>query len=218
MRVIEASPPGEWRFDLTPYLDYYNGALGTASDGPLFVNSGGESTGDSVELRLASDDNDRFEWLVGAMVFDTDKDLYEQLGAPGFAAELDASTDPRFGPGTGAVVSPDGDVFNAFYSKVTGTEQALFGEASFHLSPQWTLAQGGRAFKTRVRVVDTNSLSLTLATDDGHPEAGRITFGVYPNDEGDIVFHIRSRARSGSKRFTLRLALTACLCSWLRGG
>ena len=145
----------DWRFDLTPYLDFYNGALGTASDGPLFVNSGGESTGDSVELRLASDDSDRFEWLVGAMVFDTDKDLYEQLGAPGFAAELDASTDPRFGPGTGAVVSPDGDVFNAFYSKVTGTEQALFGEASLHLSPQWTLALGGRAFRTRVRVVDT---------------------------------------------------------------
>ncbi len=35
----------------------------------------------------------------------------------------------------------------------------------------------------------------------GHPEAGRITFGAYPNEVGDIIFHIRSRARSGSSVF-----------------
>ena len=32
----------------------------------------------------------------------------------------------------------------------------------------------------------------------GHPEAGRITFGSYRNDAGDVIFHIRSRARSSS--------------------
>jgi len=31
-----------------------------------------------------------------------------------------------------------------------------------------------------VQVVDRSDLSLTLATEKGHPEAGRITFGVYP--------------------------------------
>lgn len=168
----------DWRFDLTPYLDIYNADLGTDSAGPLFVNSGGESTGDSFELRLASADSDRVEWLVGAMVFDTEKDLHEQLGAPGFAAELDASTNPRFAPGAGAVVSPDGDVFNAFYSRVTGKEQALFGEASIHLNPQWTLGVGGRAFKTRVRVVDvtagvdTYPLPSRQTADDTTEESG----------------------------------------------
>jgi hypothetical protein len=54
-----------------------------------------------------------------------------------------------------------------------------------------------------VRVVHTSSLSLTLATIEGHPEAGRITFGVYPNDDGDVVVHIRSRARSASRQFAL---------------
>lgn len=51
-----------------------------------------------------------------------------------------------------------------------------------------------------VRVVHRDSNSLTLATLNGHPEAGRITFGAYRNRWGDVVFHIRSRARAGSRR------------------
>jgi hypothetical protein len=50
----------------------------------------------------------------------------------------------------------------------------------------------------RVRVVHKGTCSLTLATLAGHPEAGRITFGAYRNDRGDVVFHIRSRARSST--------------------
>jgi hypothetical protein len=49
-----------------------------------------------------------------------------------------------------------------------------------------------------VRVVHTDRNSLTLATLEGHPEAGRITFGAYRNRRGDVVFHIRSRAKAGS--------------------
>lgn len=55
----------------------------------------------------------------------------------------------------------------------------------------------------RVRVVHRDELSLTLATEEGHPEAGRITFGVYPNANGETVVHIRSRARAGSPAFAL---------------
>jgi hypothetical protein len=50
----------------------------------------------------------------------------------------------------------------------------------------------------RVRVVHRDAQSITLATLAGHPEAGRITFGAYRNRRGDVMFHIRSRARSGS--------------------
>ncbi|WP_426748487.1 DUF1990 family protein [Myxococcus faecalis] len=49
-----------------------------------------------------------------------------------------------------------------------------------------------------VRVIHKDRQSLTLATLPGHPEAGRITFGAYRNEYGDVLFHIRSRARSGS--------------------
>jgi hypothetical protein len=50
-----------------------------------------------------------------------------------------------------------------------------------------------------VRVVHRDANSVTLATLEGHPEAGRITFGAYRNNRGDVVFHIRSRARAGSR-------------------
>jgi hypothetical protein len=52
-----------------------------------------------------------------------------------------------------------------------------------------------------VRVTHVDAQSLTLTTERGHPEAGRITFGSYRNRRGDVVFHIRSLARSSS-RFT----------------
>lgn len=50
----------------------------------------------------------------------------------------------------------------------------------------------------RVRVVHRDRNSLTLATLRGHPEAGRITFGSYRSADGEVIFHIRSRARSSS--------------------
>lgn len=49
-----------------------------------------------------------------------------------------------------------------------------------------------------VRVIHKDEHSITLATLGGHPEAGRITFGAYRHERGDVVFHIRSRARSST--------------------
>ena len=60
-----------------------------------------------------------------------------------------------------------------------------------------------------VRVVHRDENSITLGTLEGHPEAGRITFGAYRNDRGDVVFHIRSRARSSG---------LAKYVEWLFGG
>ena len=51
----------------------------------------------------------------------------------------------------------------------------------------------------RVRVTHKEPQSFTLSTLEGHPEAGRITFGAYRNKRGDVIFHIRSRARQRSK-------------------
>lgn len=47
-----------------------------------------------------------------------------------------------------------------------------------------------------VRVIHEDLQSITLGTLDGHPEAGRITFGAYRNPADELIFHIRSRARS----------------------
>ncbi|WP_407353462.1 TonB-dependent receptor [Luteimonas sp. R10] len=143
----------DWRFDFTPYRAGYNADLDLDLTEPLYIASGGESEGRSVELRLASPSGGRFEWLVGAMLFDTDKSLHEQLGAAGAAAAFDRSA--LYGPGSGAVIAPDGEIFNAFYTELEGTEKALFGEASVHFNPRWKLTLGGRAFRTEVEETAT---------------------------------------------------------------
>jgi hypothetical protein len=51
----------------------------------------------------------------------------------------------------------------------------------------------------RVRVLHRDDNSITIGTIKGHPEAGRITFGAYRNARKDVIFHIRSMARSGSR-------------------
>lgn len=50
-----------------------------------------------------------------------------------------------------------------------------------------------------VRVIHRDEGSLTIGTLKGHPEAGRITFGAYRHRSGEVLFHIRSRARSDSR-------------------
>lgn len=51
----------------------------------------------------------------------------------------------------------------------------------------------------RVRILHADDNSITIGTIKGHPEAGRITFGAYRNPRRDVIFHIRSMARSGSR-------------------
>jgi hypothetical protein len=46
-----------------------------------------------------------------------------------------------------------------------------------------------------VQVVHRDRNSFTLRTLEGHPEAGRITFGAYEDEGGRLVCRIRSRAR-----------------------
>ena len=46
-----------------------------------------------------------------------------------------------------------------------------------------------------VRVIHLDRNSFTLGTLEGHPEAGRITFGAYRDAAGRLVCRIRSRAR-----------------------
>lgn len=154
----------DYLFDYTPVRGAYNADLGLNLTSPLYIKSGGESEGRSVEARLASPKSDRFEWLVGAMYFESDKHLYEALGAAGAAAQFNAS--PLFGPGSGAVIAPNGEIFNAFYSDISAKETALFGEASYYLTPQIKLTGGGRLFKTQI---ESTSTQVGFSTYPGAP-------------------------------------------------
>lgn len=138
----------DWVFDFTPLLPLYNADLDLNMPGPLYILSGGESDDQSFEARLASNGEGPVQWLIGAFYFRTEKSLYEAIGSPDAAANFEASS--LFGPGSGAVIAPNGEVFNAFYSDIEGEEVAVFGDVSWEFAPRWTLSAGGRFYRTEV--------------------------------------------------------------------
>ncbi|WMJ70615.1 TonB-dependent receptor [Stenotrophomonas sp. 24(2023)] len=179
----------DWRFDYTPVRAAYNADLGLDLTAPLYIASGGESTGKSIELRLASKPGGRIDWLVGGMYFDSDKSLHEQLGAEGAAGAFNRS--PLYGPGSGAVIAPDGQIFNSFLTDLSGSEAALFGEGSVHFNDQWKLTVGGRLFRNKVRTVSTQvgfstypgapKISTQETKEDGFNPKVSLTWQVTPD-------------------------------------
>jgi iron complex outermembrane receptor protein len=167
-----------WRFDYTPYRAAYNSDLDLDLTAPLTIDDGGASYGKSLEVRLASPNGGRLEWLVGAMVADTHKNLFETLGAAGAAAAFDQSS--LYGAGSGAIIAPDDYTFNAYYSKVKGVESALFGEATCELVPKWKLTAGGRLFRTKVDITTTSEGFSTYPGDPSVTPSSTSEHGFNP--------------------------------------
>lgn len=96
------------------------------------------------EVRLSSNDAGPFQWVLGGFYSNTDRDYAQRLPTPGY----DAFTDARFGAGTSAAVA-NGFPLNAPYNAdiIYDIEQkAVFGEASYDFSDQFTLTAGGRYY------------------------------------------------------------------------
>jgi iron complex outermembrane receptor protein len=121
----------------------------------------------SQELRLASTSEGPFQWLVGAFYQELDRDYGQTLPTPGYDAL------------TQALVGADSSDFNApadtpFYSRFTFSlkQFALFGEATYRFSPQWSLTGGLRYYD-----YDEDRL-LTFA--------GLFAGAVYTDDPGSV--------------------------------
>jgi hypothetical protein len=103
--------------------------------------------------------------------------LEESRCAPEDAALLIRSDFPRFSPAALARFTRSGDL-----------TRPLDRGDTMHI-----LMVG--LVQCAVRVIHQNKYSLTLGTLEDHPEAGRITFGAYPDEGGRLVLRIRSRSR-----------------------
>jgi outer membrane receptor protein involved in Fe transport len=97
------------------------------------------------ELRLASNGDTRFKWLVGVFYSDADRDYHQRLPTPGY----DAFTDARFGVGTSAAVDNGfGLIDNPYHADLPYNDKqtAVFGEASYDLTDRATITLGGRYY------------------------------------------------------------------------
>jgi outer membrane receptor protein involved in Fe transport len=124
----------ELHFDYSPY---YPNFMGTAN--PQLFRQLGESKNTNYEMRLASPDGGRFEWLIGASYQKTDKRFDEDLSAPGANAVLSPQVDANL---------LRGDYYYWGYGETHGTDKSVFGEASVNLDGGWKLTAGGRRYDT----------------------------------------------------------------------
>lgn len=119
----------------------------------------GKSENRSYELRLASPKGQKFDYLIGVMGTSTDKTFKDYITSQGSYEILAPDNDPA---------DLRGDMFYWGVGRTDGEEKAVFGEANYRFTDQWTLTFGGRWFDTEVNsgatyygVLYPGSFSLT---------------------------------------------------------
>jgi iron complex outermembrane recepter protein len=98
----------------------------------------------SQEVRLSSNDDGPLQWVVGGFYSTVDRFYRQRLPTPGY----DAVTDAVLGAGTSAAVA-NGFPANSPYNSDLPydiKQFAVFGEASYELTDQFTATLGGRYY------------------------------------------------------------------------
>ncbi len=109
------------------------------------------------EIRLSSNTEGTFDWLIGGFYSDTDRVYTQRLPTPGF----DAFTDAVLGEGTSAAVANGFPADSPFNSDLPyNIEQiAFFGEATWYATDRLALTAGGRYYDfDEVRTITTGGL------------------------------------------------------------
>ncbi len=97
------------------------------------------------ELRLSSNGDGPFQWVIGGFYSDTDRFYQQFLPTPGY----DAFTDAVLGAGTSeAVALGVGPVDSPFFSELPYSieQYAIFGEATYDFSEDLHFTAGGRYY------------------------------------------------------------------------
>jgi iron complex outermembrane receptor protein len=96
------------------------------------------------ELRLASDTDNRFQWLVGAFFSDIQRFYRQRLPTPGY----DAVIDDELGAGTAAALNGPFPADSPYSANLPYdiNQWALFGEGSYEVTDQLTITAGARYY------------------------------------------------------------------------
>jgi iron complex outermembrane receptor protein len=109
------------------------------------------------EIRLASDYDGPFQWLIGGFYSDVQRNYMQRLPTPGY----DAFTDAVLGAGTSAAVANGFPADSPFNSDLPfDIEQtAVFGEVSYEITEKLTFTAGGRYYDfDEIRTITTGGL------------------------------------------------------------
>ncbi len=109
------------------------------------------------ELRLSSDYDGPFQWLIGGFYSDVQRDYRQRLPTPGY----DAFTNATLGAGTAAATANGFPADSPFNSDLPFdiTQLAVFGEASYEITDKLTFTAGGRYYDfEETRVITTGGL------------------------------------------------------------
>ncbi|WP_371185762.1 TonB-dependent receptor [Thalassotalea maritima] len=148
------------------------------ADFPAFtaytLDTGNEQTF-TQELRLVSQSDSPFSWIVGYYYNQIEGDSDDREYTPGL-------TEYWFGPGEDAYENIEYDLEYIALNDSKLTEQALYGEASYQFTEQWQVTLGARVYEYEVESASGNwapfwngeisspseiSLSESRAKDDG---------------------------------------------------
>jgi outer membrane receptor protein involved in Fe transport len=115
------------------------------------------------ELRLSSNTEGSFQWLVGAFYSDTERVYAQRLPTPGY----DAFTDAVIEPGTAAAVANGFGADSPFNSDLPYDLQqlAVFGEATVGVTDRLDITAGGRFYDyEETRTITTGGLFANIVT------------------------------------------------------
>lgn len=139
--------------------DFFAGLFGGLLTGPAVAPQIADVVGSTTEVRLTSNSNDQFQWLVGGIYDEGNIKYDDTFAAKGSAAAIDSI----YGSGLGAILAPD-DVFWIAPLRVRGQQTALYSQVSWAFNPRWKLTLGGRYYRTKVTSTQGNSGLLTYLT------------------------------------------------------
>jgi iron complex outermembrane recepter protein len=99
----------------------------------------------SQEVRLSSSNTSRFQWVLGLFYSNTDRFYRQRLPTPGY----DVFTDATLGAGTAAATRNGFPADSPYNSDLPYSihQKAIFGEASYDITPRFTVTAGGRYYR-----------------------------------------------------------------------
>jgi iron complex outermembrane receptor protein len=163
---IDVKLGGHTLTSITAYNGYYDNIKTLSADGlPIDVGTGPQplrTDNLSEEIRIASPTGQRLEYLGGVYLFHEDMSYKN-----GFTAHAGANR--VFGP-LGMITPGDNTLF--FYNQTTKSE-AVFGQATFHITDAWRLIGG-------LRYSNDDKDATTASTDNLNASAAFKT--AFPNN------------------------------------